>query len=632
MNEAFKQLAKDLFRFKKLFVLGFIAAILNAICFGAGIGMLLPSFKLMLNFKQGQTLADFLTPKIDAIPQITADLAEKGYDFISASTFESLHDSLIQGVQYLPTDPWMSFVLILAVILFLTCIGNIGRFIHEWIVITVVMRTTMFWRARLMRRILNGHFLTLQKNGQSDQLIRVTNDTSVLANALRQIFGKAISEVLKSLAGIVTAFLLNWKLTLLALVVAPIIAVLLRKVGKTIRRATKRALSRRGRLASVILESIYGIQVVKIFGAEGFERRRFANENRQLFKEEMSMRMARAISSPLVEIISMIGVVLVGSVAAWLIFRLNQPIEELMVVLAALAMSAAGMKPVANISNQLHESSAAASRITEMLEMPQEPLGLQHQSNLKRLPNHHQSIQFKDIGFTYPNQNLPALKNINLTVSHGMEVAIVGGNGCGKSTLLSLLPRLMTPSEGKIYIDDQDINQSNLRSLRSQIAVVTQQSILFQGTVADNIAYNYRHLSKEKIVEAAKLAHAHEFIQNLPGGYEYELVEGGKGLSGGQCQRLCIARAILRDPAILILDEATSQIDADSETKINEALRDIREGRTVFIIAHRLSTVVDADLIVVMDNGSIIDMGKHKDLLETSEIYKQLTLNQMMKS
>ena len=213
-----------------------------------------------------------------------------------------------------------------------------------------------------------------------------------------------------------------------------------------------------------------------------------------------------------------------------------------------------------------------------------------------------------------------------------MEVAIVGGNGCGKSTMLSLLPRLITPSEGKIYIDDQDINESNLRSLRSQIAVVTQQSILFQGTVAENIAYNHRHLSREKIIEAAKLAHAHEFIEKLPGGYEYELVEGGKGLSGGQCQRICIARAILRDPAILILDEATSQIDADSETKINAALRNIREGRTVFVIAHRLSTVVDADLIVVMDNGSIIDMGKHSDLLKTSEIYKQLTLNQMVKS
>ena len=410
MNEAFKQLAKDLFRFKKLFVLAFFAAMLNAICFGAGLGMLKPSFELILTFKDGHTLAEVITPLIESIPSLSKTLEKNGFDFISPATFQSIHATLLEYAQYLPVDPWKSFILILSIIFVLTCIGNVGRFIHEWIVITVVMRTTMFWRARLMRRILNGEYLLLQQQGQSDQLIRVTNDTGVLANALRQIFGKAFSEILKAMAGITTAFILNWKLTLLALVGAPAIAVLLRKFGKVIRRATKRALGRRGQLAAVILEAINGIQVVKVFGAEGFERRRFAHQNRQLFKEEMSMRMARALSSPLIEIISMFGVVIVASVATWLIFRLNQPASELIAVLTALGLSAAGMKPLSNINNQMHESSAAASRITEMLEMPQEPLGLQNKSNLKRLPNHNQSIQFKDIGFTYPIRIHPRLK------------------------------------------------------------------------------------------------------------------------------------------------------------------------------------------------------------------------------
>ncbi|MAX23011.1 MAG: hypothetical protein CMJ19_00790 [Phycisphaeraceae bacterium] len=632
MNDAFKQLAKDLLRFKKLFVLAFVAALLNAICFGAGLGMLKAVTELLIeDFNKGQVLADYVQPVIDAIQKAANGLSEKGWNLLSAESIQSIHSTLDRWASYLPTDPLHAFILVLMVILCLTVIGNIGRFLHEYIVITVVMRTAMNWRARLMRRVLNGHIQLLQKQGQSDQLIRVTNDTAVLANALREIFGRAAGEMLKAIAGIGTAFWFNWKLTLLALVGAPAIAILLRKFGKIIRRASKQALGRRSKLAGILLEAVNGIQVVKVFGAEGYERRRFSDENRKLYKDEMKMRTARALSSPVVEIISMVGVVIVGSVAGWLIFRLHQPTSDLIAVLMALAVSAAGLKPLSNLNNQLHESSAAADRITDMLEMPQEPLGIQAK-NLPALAKHHESVAFENISFTYESQANPALSNISLSIQHGMEVAIVGGNGSGKSTLLSLLPRLMRPSAGTVRIDGTDINTINLRSLRQQIAVVTQQSILFKGTIADNIAYNHRHISREKIVEAAKLAYAHEFVENLPGGYDYELVEGGKGLSGGQCQRLCIARAILRDPAILILDEATSQIDAESEAKINAALHNIREGRTVLVIAHRLSTVVDADLIVVMDAGKIIDQGKHDELLERCDIYKQLTLNQMVRT
>ncbi len=632
MNDAFKQLAKDLLRFKKLFILAFVAALLNAICFGAGLGMFKSASELLFSSPDdGNILANNIQPIVDKIQVVADKLSDDGWNVISDQTVANIESALHTIVLWMPEKPMHAWVLVLLVILFLTLIGNTGRFLHEYIVITVVMRTAMNWRARLMRRVLNGHVQLLQQQGQSDHLIRVTNDTAVLANALREIFGRTAGEMLKAVFGIGTAFLLNWKLTLLALIGAPAIAILLRKFGKTIRRASKRALGRRGNLAAILLESVSGIQVVKIFGAEGFERRRFSNVNRQLYKDEMKMRTARALSSPVVEMISMVGVVIVGAVAGWLIFEHDQPPSELVAVLLALGASAAGLKPLSNLNNQLHESAAAADRITEMLAMPQEPLGI-HAKDLPALPRHKTSVQFDNVAFTYASQDNPAIEHINLTIEHGMEVAIVGGNGSGKSTLLSLLPRLIRPSDGTVKIDGTDINTINLRSLRQQIAVVTQQSILFKGTIADNIAYNHRHISREKIVEAAKLAYAHDFIENLPGGYDYELVEGGKGLSGGQCQRLCIARAILRDPAILILDEATSQIDAESEAKINAALHKIREGRTVMVIAHRLSTVVDADMIVVMDAGKIIDQGKHDELLERCDIYKQLTLNQMVRT
>jgi ABC-type multidrug transport system fused ATPase/permease subunit len=623
MNDAFKQLARDLLRFKKLFALAFLAAILNAACFGAGLGMFKSASELLFSSAEdGHILANNVQPIVDKIQIVADKLSADGWDFISDQTVTNIEHTLRNFVEILPEKPMHAWLLVLLVILFLTLIGNTGRFLHEYIVITVVMRTAMNWRARLMRRVLNGHV---------QLLIRVTNDTSVLANALREIFGRTAGEMLKAVFGIGTAFLLNWKLTLLAMVGAPAIAILLRKFGKIIRRASKRALGRRGNLAAILLEAVSGIQVVKIFGAEGFERRRFSNVNRRLYKDEMKMRTARALSSPVVEMISMVGVVIVGAVAGWLIFEHKQPPSELVAVLLALGASAAGLKPLSNLNNQLHESAAAADRITEMLGMPQEPLGV-IAKDLPALPRHKESVEFKHVSFTYDSQNKPAVHDISLSFSHGMEVAVVGGNGSGKSTLLSLLPRLIKPSQGQVFIDGKDINTINLRSLRRNIAVVTQQSVLFQGTIADNIAYNHRHISREQIVEAAKLAHAHDFIESLPGGYDYELVEGGKGLSGGQCQRLCIARAILRDPAILILDEATSQIDAESEAKINAALHNIREGRTVLVIAHRLSTVVDADMIVVMDAGQIVDQGKHDELLERCDIYKQLTLNQMVRT
>ena len=346
----------------------------------------------------------------------------------------------------------------------------------------------------------------------------------------------------------------------------------------------------------------------------------------------MRARNARALSSPVIEFIAMLGLIGVSLAAAWLVFRTGsaQPLDVLM-VLTALGLAGMSVKPLSNLNNDLQEAGAAATRIKEVLDTPLEPNTREARAADPAPPlgRHHQSITFERVQYRYPGAEEPAVDGVDLHITHGQSVAIVGTNGSGKTTLLNMLPRLTAPTAGRVLVDGSDISAVSLRSLRQQMSVVTQQTVLFAGTVADNIAYGRRETPRPRIIEAAKAAHADGFVRELRDGYDTVLGEGGSGLSGGQRQRLCIARAILRDPSILIMDEATSQIDAESEHRIAEAIDALREGRTTLIIAHRLSTVIDCDLIVVMQDGRIIDRGKHHDLLDRCGVYQTLVRTQL---
>jgi ABC-type multidrug transport system fused ATPase/permease subunit len=324
--------------------------------------------------------------------------------------------------------------------------------------------------------------------------------------------------------------------------------------------------------------------------------------------------------------------VLITCASAYLIVRHGKDAANFVSVLTALALGASELRPMTNLSNQIAEAAAAADRMQEVLNMSVEPVGVDDRAHLPILPRHGKTVSFENVSYRYPGQVDAALQDVSLSIDHGQTVALVGPNGSGKTTLMSLLPRLIEPEAGRVLIDGVDIATVNLRALRQQLAMVTQQNVLFEGTIAENIAYGRRYEPMDRIVAAARDAFADDFIRELPEGYDTRLGEGGTGLSGGQSQRLCIARAILRDPAILILDEATSQIDADSEAKINQALRHISRDRTVFVIAHRLSTVVSADMIVVMAEGGIAEKGTHAELLEASSIYRTLNQTQLVTS
>ncbi len=609
----FWQSARILLQYKPQLSLAAVGALISAGCFGAGLGMLIPIFKLLLQDQQN----------LPAI--VTTYLAPQG----AAPWRQTLAEGLLP---YLPSDHFHGFIGVMLVIAVLSIIGSGGRYLHEFLVITVCNRAAMNWRKQLFERLVQAPLPELWARGTSEQVSRVMVDASILGNGYQTILGRTTADILKGVAALILALLINWQLTLAALVIAPLLAVLLRKFGKRIRRAASAALGERSKLLHALHETASGMAVVKVHGAEGYERRRFARINRTLFQQEMKARQAKAMSSPVIETLAQYMVMIIAGGAAFLIFRKGWDPAEFIMVLGALAMAGASMRPLTNMSTQIRETEAAAARVLEALQTPVEPVSLEDRLSLPSLPRHQRDIVFDQVSVRYAGAARPAVDDVSLHVPYGQTIAIVGGNGSGKTTLLNLIPRLLVPEKGRIMIDGYDLAQVNLRSLRQQIAVVTQQTILFQGTIAENIAYGRRWVSMPNIIAAAKAAFADEFICALPDGYEHLLGEGGSGLSGGQKQRLCIARAILRNPAILVLDEATSQIDADSEAKITQALHQLRHGRTTFIIAHRLSTVVDADVIVVMELGRVIGRGKHAELLDRCATYQNLVQTQLLPS
>lgn len=596
--------------YKRQLGLAIIVAVLTAVCYGGGIGLILPTLQLLLG--QQQPLHDLIERNLTQADQPVI--------------IQELGRWLAGQV---PTEPYAAFLLVMAVLAVMTVVGSFGRYLHEVLALTVVARCLLVWRKRIFARLIGARMDQVLLRGNADHISRITADVTVLGRGLQAVLGGALAKLLNGSVALAVALWLDWKLALIALVGLPVIAILLRRFGRKIRRASRRMLRQRGHMIGLLTESLGGIRVVKVHHAEGYERRRFGRINRSLFNEDMKMRRVRAMSSPVVETLGLFGVMAVAAIAAWYIFRQHVPPEQFMTVLAALAAAGASLKPLSKLNNQLQEANAAAGRMLEVMQIPIEPTGRGGTESAQPLAKHQRDIVFDHVSLTYPKQHHPAVNDVTLRVPYGQTLAMVGPNGSGKTTLLSLLPRLLDPCKGRVLVDGIDIATISLRSLRRQIAVVTQQTVLFEGTIAQNIAYGRLHEPMDKIIAAARAAYAHEFITDLPDGYQTMLGEGGEGLSGGQRQRLCIARAILRDPAILVLDEATSQIDADSETKINQALNVFRHGRTTFVIAHRLSTVVDADQIAVMDRGRLIDLGAHAQLLERCASYRSLAQSQL---
>lgn len=626
--DRFWHFARGMLRHRRMLILAGVFAALSAGGLGAGLAGVLPILKNILGEPEERR----------GLPELANELNSRIWGIIP--------DDWIAGLPEGPFNAVLGVILALGV---LTIFGAAANFLHAYLSLTVVSRTIADIRRDAFRRAVHLPLRSVLAAGPTDTVSRIVFDTSTLASGFAAVLSKAVAQVTKGAAALAVAFVVEPRLAVVAIGVGAVLGVVIRKLGKRIRRASKAALGQQAKLYQTASEALGGLRVVKAYAAERSETGRFHRINKEVVKQELRARRARALASPLVETLALFVMGGLSLVAIKAILDGALDPSEFFVVLGSLAIAAGSLKPLTGVLTDIQSSRGAADRLAELLEAPLEP---GHGHKLPKLPRHSKSIGFEKVTFSYPGATDAALRDISLEIPFGQVVAFVGPNGCGKTTLLSLVPRLFDPDAGeegrptgRVLIDGRDVREYAVRSLRRQIGVVTQDTVLFQGTIRTNIAYAADGtVTEEQIKEAARRARAEEFILAKPGGYDEPIGEGGSGLSGGQRQRLAIARAILRDPAILILDEATSMIDSDSEAKIAEAIAEFvsggraekngtvgptRAGRTCLIVAHRLSTVVNADRIVVMDGGRIADQGRHDELLKRCELYRQLARNQL---
>ena len=475
-----------------------------------------------------------------------------------------------------------------------------------------------------VRNALNRHFQALSvsffyRHPTGTLLARVNSDVHLLRYSITDAVASFMKDAVSLCALIVVAFVKDWFLASLAFVVFPASVLPVMRLSRKIRRFTRRGQIRTGTLTALLQESIQGNRIVKAFGMEKYENQRYQQENWRLFKQSLRASRIKAIVAPSMEMFASIGIGSVVWYGGWSVINGGRTQGEFMAFMAAMFLMYGPFKGIARTYTGVSQGLAGAERVFEILDEAPE---IADKPDARVAQPFSSTIQFHQVNFAY--KDTPVLKNVDLTIQAGQMVALVGMSGVGKSTLVDLIPRFYDVRGGRVTIDGVDVRDLTVVSLREQIGIVTQHTFLFNDSIRNNIAYGEPDRPMEDIVAAAKAANAHEFILVLPEGYDSVIGEMGMQLSGGQRQRLAIARALLKNAPILILDEATSSLDAESERLVQEALEILMSTRTTIVIAHRLSTIRKADRIVVLVDGAVAEEGTHEELLGKNGEYSRL--------
>lgn len=500
---------------------------------------------------------------------------------------------------------------------------GVFSFGQEYLMSYVAQRVVFDLRSKLWRHLsrLSLSFFAKEKGG--DIISRLTNDISLIEQTLTHAVVDFVIRAVTVIGIIAFIFYINWELSLISISLLPLTAFLIEKYSKKMRRLGRQIQDSLSSLTSIVSEVIGAIKVVKAFATSDKEVERFDEANMRNLRVSLKGAKLRAMLSPMVEIVAAASTIFLLWYGGRKVIEGRLTPGELVAFLGYVAMIVTPLKGLSTVFSRLQQALAAFDRIFEFMEIPPE---VSEEVDAIDMPDIRGEVEFKGVSFSYDEE--PILKDIDLKVKPGEIIGVVGPSGSGKTTLVDLIPRFYDPTKGVILIDGVDIRKVKLDSLRKQIGIVSQETVLFATTIRENIAYGKPDATLEEIIEAAKVANAHDFIMKLPNGYDTVIGERGVTLSGGERQRIAIARAILGNPKILIFDEATSALDSESERVVQEALERVMKGKTTFFVAHRLSTLRCADRIIVLNDGRIVEEGSHEELLKRKGLYWRLYILQ----